>query len=360
MKIKRLIYNRLVRPVITVHDRPQPIALGIFIGIFIGTTPTIGLQIPLAVILAAIFRANKIAAAAMTWPANWLTAVPLYWFEHFVGAKILGKASLSFGDIRNQFVETPFGELWKVIYSDLFWPLMLGGAIVALVFAIPWYPASLWLLHSRRRRINDRMRRIMTGRRLVLASRSSRRQRLVAEWGYDFEVIEMDSRTMPGCRATPLKTALHNARRKARAAAPLAPDSVVVAAETITVHKGRIYGKPVDDEDAGRMLRELQGTKHSVITAICALDSATGRWVVDYDEVVVRTRRMSTEEIRAFVRERGLSRAGAYKVQVHRDEFIKSNDGYHDTVVGFPRYIFERMMPRLLEHPRAGALRKEA
>jgi septum formation protein len=348
MKLKRFFYNRIIRPIITVHDNPEPMALGVFIGIFIGTTPTIGVQIPLAIIIAALLGANKIVAAAMTWPANYLTAVPLYWFEHYVGAKILGKATLHFDDIQSLLSQITFTNFWQVVGKDLFWPLMVGGAIVALIFAVPWYPFSLWFLRARRRRINKRMSRLLTGRRLIIASASSRRQRLVREWGYDFEVIESNVQPHADCAAHPLKTALYNARLKAKDVAGKVDDAVVVAADTVIAYKGKTYHKPADEADALRILRELNGTRHSVITAICAIDAKTGRTTADHDEVIVRTRKMTEDEILAFVKERGLSRSGPYKVQIDNDDFIKRNDGHLDTVIGFPRYIFERMMPRLL------------
>lgn len=351
MKLRRFFYNRVVRPIITVHDKPEPVALGVFIGIFIGTTPTIGIQIPLAIILAAIFRANKIVAAAMTWPANPLTMVPLYWFQHYVGAKMLGKPPLHVSDIQ-ALVNTPLRDLWKVIGSDLFWPLLFGGFVVSVIFAVPWYPLSLWLLRIRRRRIDERMARILAGRRLALASSSERRQRLVREWGYSFEVVEPNIRTAPNCKTTPVKTALHNARFKAKKVAVGMSDAIVVAAETLTVYQGKAYGKPRDEADAIRMLRELSGTRHAVITAICAIDTGTGRIIVDHDEVVVHTHKMTDEQIQAFVKETGLSRTGPYKVQIDDDSLIKRNDGHIDTVIGFPRYIFERMMPRLLKRKR--------
>jgi septum formation protein len=193
------------------------------------------------------------------------------------------------------------------------------------------------------------MARILSGRRLVLATSSARRQRLVREWGYDFEVIESNVRTAPNCQATPLKTALHNAHFKAKKVTEAAGNAVVVAAETLIAFKGKAYGKPDDEAHAVEMLRELSGTRHAVITAICAMDANTGRTVVDHDEVVVHTRKMTEEEIQAFVKEHGLSRSGPYKVRIDGDDFIRRNDGHHDTVIGFPRYVFERMMPRLLE-----------
>jgi len=349
MKLKRFVYNRLIRPIITVHDNPEPVALGVLIGVFIGTTPTIGVQIPLAIVIAAIFGGNKLVAAAMTWPANWLTAVPLYWFEHTVGAKILGKATLHLSDIQDLVNTITFKNCWQIVGKDLFWPLMFGGTVVAIVFAVPWYPLSLWLLRTRRRKINERLGRLLAGRRLIVASASSRRQGLVREWGYDFEVMESDVKPHADCVAHPLKTALYNARLKAKDVAGRTDDAVVVAADTVIAYKGKTYHKPADEADALRILRELNGTRHSVITAICAIDVKTGRTIADHDEVVVRTRQMTEEQMQAFVKERGLSRSAPYKVLNADDPFIRRSDGVNDTVVGFSRYVFERMMARLLD-----------
>jgi hypothetical protein len=79
-------YERFLK----IRGNPREIALGFALGLFIGMTPTIGFQIPIAVFVAALFKWNKISAAVAVWITNPLTAPLIYSFSYFVGAKMLG------------------------------------------------------------------------------------------------------------------------------------------------------------------------------------------------------------------------------------------------------------------------------
>jgi hypothetical protein len=79
-------YERFLK----IRGNPREIALGFALGLFIGMTPTIGFQIPIAVFVAALFKWNKISAAVAVWITNPLTAPFIYSFSYFVGAKMLG------------------------------------------------------------------------------------------------------------------------------------------------------------------------------------------------------------------------------------------------------------------------------
>ena len=79
-------YERFLK----IRGSPREIALGFALGLFVGMTPTIGFQMPIAVFFAALFKWNKISAAVAVWITNPLTAPFIYSFSYFVGAKMLG------------------------------------------------------------------------------------------------------------------------------------------------------------------------------------------------------------------------------------------------------------------------------
>jgi hypothetical protein len=79
-------YERFLK----IRGSPREIALGFALGLFIGMTPTIGFQMPIAVFFAALFKWSKISAAVAVWITNPLTAPFIYSFSYFVGAKMLG------------------------------------------------------------------------------------------------------------------------------------------------------------------------------------------------------------------------------------------------------------------------------
>lgn len=342
----RFLYHKLIKPIVMAHAAPHPIALGIALGLFIGFTPTIPLQMPLALILATILGANKVVAMAMTWP-SFLAAVPVFWLGHYVGIQVLGGEPLTLSDL-SESLKHPL----EVFGKDLFRPLMLGSVIVAFALSAPWYPVSLWALKARRNRMLKKANAKLAGCRLVLATTSPRRAQLLREWGYKFEIAEAHIHETTNKRLGPVKTAKHNAFRKALNVARRYDDAIVIAADTVVVLNKEMMGKPVNDADAERMLQDLSGTRHSVITAVCAIDSRSGRKVLDSDEAFVRMRHLPHYEIKEYVKT-GAARgkAGAYAMQETGDKFVTKVDGNLDTVVGLPRYVCESVLYRLLTKP---------
>ena len=106
---------------------------------------------------------------------------------------------------------------------------------------------------------------------IVLASASPRRQELLKNAGISFVArpanIDEVQRTGEG----PVYFAERMAREKARAARALAPESVVLGADTIVVARDQVLGKPTDAADAVRMLRLLSNRQHFVITGVCLI-----------------------------------------------------------------------------------------
>ena len=171
--------------------------------------------------------------------------------------------------------------------------------------------------------------------KIVLASASPRRVEILTSVGWPFEKLpaDIDESEILGETAEDYVTRL--AREKAIAVAVLRPNEIVLGADTTVVVDGEILGKPVDIEDAMRMLRILSGRSHFVLTGIAAafnreVESALERTRVDFRE-------MSEDEV-AFLAERGepLDKAGAYAVQAQAALFIKGIEGDYWNVVGLP------------------------
>ena len=81
----RVALRMLLRRLVHLNATPRQVALGMAIGVFIGCTPLLGLQIILALLLATWLRANRIAAIAGTWISNMFTTVPLYGLALWLG-----------------------------------------------------------------------------------------------------------------------------------------------------------------------------------------------------------------------------------------------------------------------------------
>ena len=170
--------------------------------------------------------------------------------------------------------------------------------------------------------------------RLLLASASPRRADLLRAAGIDFDVrpADVDESVYPG--EAPDSYVRRVAEDKARAARALAPDRVVLAADTTVVVDGAILAKPVDEADARRMLRLLAGRRHDVLTGVCvAARSVESGLAVTQVEFAP----MSDAEIAWYVASgEPADKAGAYAIQGLASRFVTRIDGSYSNVVGLP------------------------
>jgi septum formation protein len=173
--------------------------------------------------------------------------------------------------------------------------------------------------------------------RLILASASPRRQELLREAGYVFDVQPADvdeSDHPPGLE--PAALAAYLADRKADAVAARFPEAVVLAADTVVALGATALGKPDDARHARAMLASLAGTNHSVVTGVTVLCRARGV----REQVVVTSsvhmRRLTPAEIDAYVATgQWQGKAGGYGIQ-DQDPFVTRITGSLTNIVGLP------------------------
>lgn len=189
--------------------------------------------------------------------------------------------------------------------------------------------------------------------RLILASSSPRRGKLLAEAGYEFEVVrppilEPDE-TLGRLPASQQAEAL--AYFKAREVADQHPDACVLGADTIVAVNDRILGKPADQADAREMLGVLSGSRHTVITGVAMLGPGERRLIAS-ESTHVTMRQMAQEEIEAYIgSEEWVGKAGAYAIQETADRFVVHVEGSFSNVVGLPMELVGRMLDELWRHP---------
>ena len=182
---------------------------------------------------------------------------------------------------------------------------------------------------------------------IILASASPRRCDLLRELKLEFQVLpantmELDSQEMQARELCQL-----NAYHKARAVAKKHPDSLVLGADTVVCLGSRIYGKPADLDDAHRILAELQGRTHEVVTGVCLLHLRDHRQRMFVETTLVTFRQLHAEQIKQYLsRINPLDKAGAYAIQEEGDEIVKQISGSYTNVVGLP---LERLRQELDE-----------
>lgn len=177
--------------------------------------------------------------------------------------------------------------------------------------------------------------------KLILASGSPRRAQILNSVGWEFtkHIADIDESTLP--EEKPDEYVIRLAREKAEAVAVRFRDEIVLGADTTVVIDGQIIGKPVDLDDARRMLTLLEGNWHEVLTGVAIFKSGETRSGIQRTRVKFAP--MSRAEI-AFLAERGdpLDKAGAYAVQAQAALFIEGIEGDYWNVVGLPvRQVYE-------------------
>jgi septum formation protein len=177
--------------------------------------------------------------------------------------------------------------------------------------------------------------------KLILASSSPRRAKVLRNAGFVFEVrpAEVLETRLPQEAAEDYvrrvaQTKAHVVAEQARAAGERA---IVVAADTIVLAEDQILGKPKDAEDARRMLRLLSGKTHEVLTALCVINISTGKELLYVEKTRVEFLKMSEEEIESYIQTgEPFDKAGAYGIQGIAGRFATRIEGCYFNVLGLP------------------------
>lgn len=202
---------------------------------------------------------------------------------------------------------------------------------------------------------------------IFLASRSPRRRELLAQLGLAFDVLDVEVEERRRTDESPGAYVARVARDKARAGWDLVsgrPGSIVLGADTEVVLDDVVFGKPEDAADALRMLRELSGQSHAVISSVCCR-SASG----DESAACVSTVTLDVLDRRTIERYvasgEPFGKSGAYAIQGRAAAFITRLEGSYSGVVGLPLHETARLLRRAGLEPLAapavtGAFDKDA
>lgn len=178
---------------------------------------------------------------------------------------------------------------------------------------------------------------------IVLASGSPRRRELLASLGLRFTVHPAEGEERPPEGASPAETVMALSGSKADEVAPLHPDSLVIAADTIVWAEGRILGKPKGARDAKQMLRMLSGREHEVYTGVTLIYNS--RRLCKSECTRVFFRELSEEEIDAYVRSgEPMDKAGAYGIQGRAALMVRRIEGDYFNVMGLPLCLLGQML----------------
>ena len=180
--------------------------------------------------------------------------------------------------------------------------------------------------------------------KLILASQSPRRAELLRAVGWSFETVPADIDETRRDNEAAIDYVKRLAIEKAETVAARLSSGLILAADTTVVVDEHVLGQPVDDEDARRMLKLLNGRWHEVLTGVALMRAGRSDDAVsDYESTRVKFSQMSDDEIDWYVstgEPRG--KAGAYGIQGRASILIEEIQGDYFNIVGLPlRLVYE-------------------
>jgi septum formation protein len=172
---------------------------------------------------------------------------------------------------------------------------------------------------------------------LILGSASPRRAELLRQLGAEFIVQASDVPEEAFRGEDGVAFALRLARAKAQAVGRIQGGGWVLGADTVVLFGREILGKPVDTEDAKRMLRLLSGREHRVVTGFALIDPLGDVVHEEAVESLVEFRELTEADIDSYVAGgEPLDKAGAYGIQGAASVFVERVSGSYSNVVGLP------------------------
>ena len=181
------------------------------------------------------------------------------------------------------------------------------------------------------------MFQVKDGDAIILASESSRRVDILRSLGISFSIIPPDIDELRRKDESPRDFVLRMSHEKAHKVGDHFPDKWVIGADTVVVSKGRVLGKPKDENDAFHMLKSLRGKWHKVITGYCVLNVSKNVMYRDAVETRVFVRDLTDGEIMRYIEtSEPLGKAGSYAVQGKGGYMVKEIKGSYSNVVGLP------------------------
>lgn len=181
--------------------------------------------------------------------------------------------------------------------------------------------------------------------KLILASNSPRRKELLSGITEDFSVAASTVDETRIHETRPEKFALLASELKSKDVGDRNPEAIVIGADTIVVIDGRILGKPNDINEAKKILSELSGRSHEVMTGITLYNGASGKMIASLKTTRVKFRKLSLTDIDDYLQKVDvLDKAGAYAIQEFGEVLVENIVGDRDNVIGLPTEMLRRMI----------------
>lgn len=177
-------------------------------------------------------------------------------------------------------------------------------------------------------------------KKVILASKSPRRQELLKGLYIDFEIRTKDiDESYPNHLQEAEIPSFISEKKAAAFADDIEADELLITSDTVVCLNGKVLEKPKSLEEGKQMLRELSGQTHTVYSAVCLMD--TEKKIIFCDQTEVTFKPLDEEEIEFYINQfQPLDKAGAYGVQEWIGYIaIKKMTGSYYTVMGMPMHL---------------------
>ena len=172
---------------------------------------------------------------------------------------------------------------------------------------------------------------------VILASRSPRRESILKQIGIDFEIIPSKVCEYPELNLGPKQFALYWSEKKAKVISKKNKDKIVIGADTIVYFNEKILGKPKDREESYKMLNNLSGKTHKVLTGVSIAYEEKNILRTFSQMTKVTVRDIPKNDILYYIDNYyTLDKAGSYGIQDWFSIWIKKIDGCYYNVMGLP------------------------
>ena len=174
-------------------------------------------------------------------------------------------------------------------------------------------------------------------KKIILASTSPERKKLLENAGLIFEVIPSNYEEDMTLDMLPEELAIFLSKGKGEDVARRIKDAIIISADTFVYFNNQLIGKPHTEEKAFITLRTLSGNTHSVLTGFTIIDTKENKTISKVVETKVSFKELSDETINNYIKEgKPLKYAGSYTLGDIFDKFIEKIEGDHNNIIGLP------------------------
>ena len=185
-------------------------------------------------------------------------------------------------------------------------------------------------------------------RKIILASQSKARQKLLRQIGLSFQSVKSNVEEERQLKGRCADLVVRNALEKAKDVAKRFNSGIVIAADTVVLVNRKIIGKPKDIKDALKTLKLLSRKPQWVYTGLAVIDIDNDRILTDYEKTRIYMSRLSDREIRDYFKKVSpLDKAGSFDIQGLGSIFIERIEGCFYNVVGLPLAKLFKMLKKI-------------